>query len=166
MAKPISQLGKEIEKFIKSVVTKDLKILFAQRAADTIYKRTKSGKGLTQNRVSVGNNSLKSIDSLSPGYVEYRKTRILGPFASPRRSNLTFSGELLESIIVKVTGENVTVEIDKGQHYSGISLEELAQRVSDKGRPFFGLADSEVKILEGFVKRTIRDRIRKLQRSI
>lgn len=164
MAKPISQLGKDLEKFLKDVVTKDLKLLFAQQAADIIYKRTKSGKGLTQNKVSVGGNSLKAIEPLSPGYVEYRKRSILGPYASPKRSNLTFSGELLESIIVKATGQNVTVEIDKGQHHSGISLEELAQRVSDKGRPFFGLADSEVKILEGFVKRTIRDRIRKLQK--
>ena len=163
MAKPISQLQAELKKFINSVITKEMKILFAQQAADTIYKRTKSGKGLTQNKVSVGSNSLKSIEPLSPGYVEYRKTKILGPFASAKRSNLTFSGELLESIIVKVSGENVTVEIDKGMHHSGISLDELARRVSDKGRPFFGLADSEVKILEGFVKRTIRDRIRKLQ---
>jgi hypothetical protein len=164
MAKPISQLGKDLEKFLLNVVTKDMKKMFAERAADIIYKRTKSGKGLTRNAVSVGNNSLKAIEPLSPGYIEYRKRRILGPYASPKRSNLTFSGELLESIVVKMLGNNVVVAIDSGKHHSGISLEELARRVSDKGRPFFGLADSEVKILEGFVKRTIRDRIRQLQK--
>lgn len=160
MAKDIRYLESELKKFIESIVTKQMKLEWAQYVADTIYKRTKSGKGLTQNKTSVGGNSLKKIEPLSDGYVNYRSRRVLGPFASARRSNLTFSGELLESIVAKIAGDAAIVEIQDTQHSTGIGMRELAQVVSDKGRPFFGLADNEAKALENYVKRKIRDKIR------
>jgi hypothetical protein len=160
MAKPISQIAAELKKYLQGLVTKEMKLEWAQYAVDIIYKRTKSGKGLTSNTVSFGGNSLRQIEPLSPGYISYRSRRILGPYASPKRSNLTLSGELLESIIARVQGDKAIVEIEDVQHGSGIGMKELARAVSDKGRPFFGLADSEVKILEAFVKRTLRDKIR------
>lgn len=161
MARDIKYLEADLRKFIESIVTKQMKLEWAQYLADIIYKRTKSGKGLTQNKVSIGGNSLKKIEPLSKGYVEYRKRKILGPYASPQRSNLTFSGELLESIVARLKGDAAVVEIENVQHYSGISMPELANRVSEKGRPFFGAADNEAKILESFIKREIRNKIRK-----
>lgn len=162
MAKDIKFLKADLQKFIESIVTKQMKLEWAQLVADTIYKRTKSGKGLTQNKVSIGGNSLKKIEELSPAYTQYRARRILGPFASPKRSNLTLSGELLESIIAKMRGNDAIVEIEDVMHGSGINMRELAGHVSDKGRPFFGLADNEAKTLENYVKRKIRDKIRTL----
>lgn len=162
MARDIKYLEADLKKFIESIVTKEMKLEWAQLVADTIYKRTKSGKGLTQNKTSVGGNSLKKIEPLSDSYVRYRSSKILGPYASAKRSNLTFSGELLESIIAKVAGKAAIVEIQDTQHSTGIGMKELAQRVSDKGRPFFGLSDSEAKTLENYVKRKIRDKIRSL----
>jgi len=164
MARDISHLESDLKKFIASTITREMELEFAELVAQTIYKRTKSGKGLTINKVSWGDNSLKEIKPLSPEYVSYRSRKILGPFASPRRSNLTFTGELLESIIARIKGDSAIVEIQDIQHSSGVKMKELAEHVSENGRPFFGLADSEVKIVENYIRRKIRERIRFLNK--
>lgn len=158
--KDIKDFKAQIKKIYESLITKEMKLEWAQKAADTIYKRTKAGQGLSSNKVSVGGNSLVKLKELSDPYKQYRSKKVLGPFGAPKRSNLTFSGELLESIIAKMQGSDAVVVMDTGDHYSGVSVDELAKKVSDDGRPFFGLADVEVKVLENFVKRQIRDKIR------
>ena len=163
----IKDLRPSLDKFIRSIVTDAMKLDWAQNAADTIYKRTKSGRGLSSYKVTWGGVGLKKLDDVSPGYAVYRKGRVSGAFAknSGRASNLTFSGELLESIAARISsGGRAVVELQDGQHSnSDLSIRELADKVSKEGRPFFGLADSELKILDNYIRRKIRDRIRSLK---
>jgi hypothetical protein len=164
MAKDIEGLKKELMAIINKAVTKEVNTLFASKIAETIYKRTKSGKGLSQDTQEYGAASLVPIKPLSQKYIEYRKTKILGPFASARKSNLTFSGELLESIIVRIGAQSIFVEIDNANHSSGQNLQEIADAVAKKGRPFFGISTTEAKTLDNFIRRIIRDRVRQLQK--
>lgn len=163
MPRDIKYLKSDLTKLIEGTITRAMLQEFGEAMRDMIYRRVKAGKGLTSDKVSVGGNSLTKLKELSPGYQRYRRKKDLGPFGSARRSNLTFSGELLESIIVKITGKGVTVEIeDVGHsHFQG-GMRKLADKVSKEGRPFFGLSDTEVKILDNFVRRKIRERIRQL----
>lgn len=164
MAKNIKQLEKDIRKFLLDIITDAMKYDFANYTAETIYKRTKSGWGLVKNKVSFGGNSLRQIEDLSPGYIKYRAGRVTGAFGAPKRSNLTFTGELLESIAAS-TSKPGQIEIQGGPHsiYKG-DVQQLATKVSEEGRPFFGVADVEVKTIENYIKRKIRDRIRQLQK--
>lgn len=161
MARDIKFLKKDLEKLILTSVTQEMELLFAEHVRDTIYSRTKTGKGLTKNKSGFGKNELKPLNKLSPAYIKYRQSRVLGPYASAKKSNLTFSGELLESLVARISNKKGIVEIQKGKHWSGMDVRALAQKVSEQGRPFFGLSDTELKTFENFVKRTIRDNLRK-----
>lgn len=157
----ISQMRKELLRVIQNSVTDAMLLMFAEHVRDTIYRRTKSGKGLTKNKESFGNNSLANLKKLSPAYIKYRQRKILGPFGKPDRSNLTFSGELLGSIIARMSGKRAIVEVQGGKHWSGLDVKEIARLVSDNGRPFFGLSDTELKTFENFMRRKIREHVRK-----
>ena len=165
MPRNILLLRNDLKDFIDTIVTEQMMNEFGLFMRDIIYKRVKSGKGLTENKVGVGDNSLKKLNELSEPYIKYRKKQKLGPLASPARSNLTFTGELLEAIVVKAIAKNVNVEIDdRGHSRFREGVRALALKVAKDGRPFFGLSDSEVKILDNFVNRKIRERIRSLNK--
>lgn len=162
MARDIKFLKQDLEKILTRVVDESLLLMVAERMRDIIYKRTKSGKGLSDNDDTPGATRLVDLKPLSNAYIRQRASKILGPFASASRSNLTNSGELLESLVVSKSRGSVSVEIENGQHSSGVNLKQLAGYVSEAGRPFFGLTDTEEKILQSFTDREIRNRIRKL----
>lgn len=164
MPRDIKFLKADLDRYIQSVVTKQMLKEFGEQMRDIIFNRVKAGKGLSSKKVSVGGNSLQKLKDLSESYIDFRRKHPpRGEFASARRSNLTYTGELLDAIIVKVRGESVTVEIENRAHSSGQTTREVAKKVADGGRPFFGLSDSEVKILDNFVKRRIRQEVRKLK---
>jgi diphthamide synthase subunit DPH2 len=163
--KDISQLPKDLEKIMSSVLDKEFLVTVAEWMRDTIYKRTKSGKGLNKKNRSIGGATNDSLKKVSDGYKEWRKGKITGPFpASGNKSNLTLTGELLESIEYSVKNNVAEIFIPEGKHSSGITLHELLDRV-EKVRPFFGLSNTEVKILDSMIRRMIRDRLRKLNQK-
>jgi hypothetical protein len=160
--KDIKELPDDLQKIFDSMLSKDVLEEYAKWIRDTIYKRTKSGKGLKKQNRAIGGTSNKSLDGVSEGYEEWRKGKITGPFpASGKKSNLTFTGELLESIQYSVKGNEVIVEIPEGDHSTyKISLRDLLDEV-EKVRPFFGLSDTEAKSLDSMISRMIRDKLRK-----
>ena len=159
MDKPLSDLPKDLEKLFNDVFDTDTLQEIANWIRDTIYKRTKSGKGLNKQNRAIGGTTNAPLKPLSPGYIEKRSKEILGPFASPRRSNLTFTGELLESIEAVVQGKQVKVQIPNEKHGSGISLQKLLDLVEEV-RPFFGLSETEKKTLDSMIARMIREKFR------
>jgi hypothetical protein len=158
--KDISQLPKDLEKIMSSVLDKSFLEEVAIWMRDTIYKRTKSGKGLNKINRAIGGATNEPLKKISDGYKEWRKGKVTGPFpASGNKSNLTFTGELLESIEYSIKNNIAEVFIPQGSHPSGLTLHELLDRV-EKVRPFFGLSNTEVKILDSMISRMIRDRLR------
>ena len=157
MARSIYELEDYLKKRIKDIVDKEMIQLVAEEARDIIYKRVKSGKGLSAN-VKFGAN-IVPLKKLSTEYITVRGKRILGPYGVPKKSNLTLTGELLEAMVFKIIGNGAILYIDNKTHEeSGLPTQVLAQYVSEQGRPFFGLAVREEKILTAFIQRLIRAR--------
>lgn len=143
-------------------------------AKNIIYKRTKSGYGVK--------NGIKSkLKPLSPAYILQRKGKvgfttkdgkevnfkikkpILGSFASAQRSNLTKSGQMLDSITFKVTKNGVTVYIpDSKRSDTDKSNSEIAKLNQDNGRNFFELSDDEVTKIQ----RIITNKLREIAREV
>lgn len=192
MARDIKYLEADLRKFIEKLVDKQMLEMFSERTREIMVNRTRSGKGLSKATGKIGGSTLKPLPKLSDSYKLVRQgklafftigtgpDRIVVPYVPksqpklssltrPRqsRSNLTFSGALLDSIVAKVRNNRGIVEIPNDGHpNSKLSMKELAnllEQGTDKieARPFFGLADNEAKILESFIKREIRNKIRK-----
>jgi hypothetical protein len=163
LARDIKYLGSDLKKLLESVVTKQMLEEIGQRMVDIIYKRTKSGKGLTEDKKFGA--GLTPLKPLSEVYKERRKIDgVRGKFGSVRKSNLTNTGEMLEAIVYKIVGNSVIVEVEASSRDDGLDNKKLAGYVSKNGRPFFGLASTEEKILDSFIRRLIRERLRELNR--
>jgi len=162
MASSLEQLQADLKRIGKELVTKKIVDSVSRQMRDLIYKRTKSGKGLSVANAAPGIAKIVRLKPLtSAEYKRYRARRILGPFGSPTRSNLTFSGELLESLIVTSLG----VELEDVKHSgSDSTMRQIAKYQEDDGRAFFGISDTEDKILDALFKRLVRQRIRTLIR--
>lgn len=133
-------------------------------AKDLIYKRTKSGIGVSS--LKAENPTERKLIPLSENYIEFRKTVNLGRFGSPRRSNLTFTGQMLDSLEVKAQRFNFTVFVPEKQRSSlfdtdGMTNAAVARDVQKK-RPFLALTVKEQRILQ----RKIDQHFRKVIRNI
>lgn len=168
MAKPLSELKtylkkKFLERKIGSLVDDSFLEELAIVARDIIYKRTKTGRGLNSNKL-IGAEE-EPLPKLDKEYKKYRARRDLGPLteANRRNSNLTLSGELLESILYRVVNNQAILYIDNKQHEeANMPTVELALILRDKGYRFFGISSKEEKILNVFLQRLIRKRVREL----
>lgn len=86
----------------------------------------------------------------------------LGPFGSPRKSNATFSGEMMESIFMRSTDEGFQLLIATRTRKDNPRL--TNKRVSEyysKDRPFFALTAGEVRILTRELESIIKQYIEK-----
>lgn len=138
--KSVQEFNKKLSKDIETAFNQNFLQTVGKAARDIIYKRTKAGKG-------VSNGQLQTLKKLTKPYVEYRKGKKLGRFGSPGRSNLTFSGEMLESFEIAVKRQIVTLTINNQTRDDGKTNEEVAQYVTENGRPFFDLSNDERQII-------------------
>jgi len=117
----------------------------------------------TKRGLSLFKDTPTKLKPLSTGYKKYRKRfqehAQTGEFFSPNRSNLTFTGQLLNAIAKKVlrsssqaiifiesTQRSPTPQIPtksgairKIKQQPALTNKQVAERVSDSGRPFLGL---------------------------
>jgi len=138
-----------------------------ERGADILYKRVKSGYGVSNDKKQFPKRD--KLDGLEDSTIRQRRERgVSGKFGSPGRSNLTDTGQLLESF--EVTGKQGQFNIDipntkrqkRGGEKKSRTNAEVAEHVSDNGRPFFALTKAEQQILAKEVKDTIRSKLRGL----
>jgi hypothetical protein len=158
--KKLKELAKKLEKLPDA----DYQFL-ADKVAAQIKKRTKTGKGVDNS----GN--LYKLPDLSEGYVETRKKNRskLGEGATPKKSNLTASGKMLNSIkatfrraggqfrlIFELTGST------KGLGSKSQKTADVAKwQADDQGRRFFDLSKTEQNGILREVRNKIRDLIAK-----
>lgn len=89
----------------------------------------------------------------------------LGPYGSPDRSNLTFTGQLLESMSFDITTSGFKVLIPNNKRRgSNLTNSQLAKYVSQNGRPFMALTSGEFRVLKLRMKKNIQKRLRELLR--
>ena len=78
---------------------------FGEAARDLIVARTRRGFGVEK----TGANQQR-LKPLSQSYIKQRQRSSLDPTTSARKSNLTFSGQLLRSIVVKAGRGKVSIQ--------------------------------------------------------
>lgn len=130
--KQIQELMKKLEK-ARDGMLKDIKSI-GDFAANLIKKRTRLGYSVPSH-----GGSKSKLKPLSPKYIKQRGRENLSPMTTKNRSNLTRTGEMLDSIISKKTSEN-TIEI-------GFSNEDSENKAewNAKDRPFNFLSSAEQK---------------------
>ena len=131
-----------------------------ERFRDVIYRRTKSGYGVNNDQLL--SPSKVVLNGLSASYINQRRKRgVKGAFGSPGTSNLTNTGQLLDSFVVSAKIGGVSIDIPntrrKGKGKQDTN-KRIAQFVATQGRPFFALTQDE----QTLVRRDIEDRIRKV----
>ena len=149
----ISSISVELNKIFHD---KKFLIQIAEKIIDIIVKRTKSGKGVSDDKVE--DPALIKLASLSSGYIEYRKKVKLGSFGSPSKSNLTLTGQMLDSLIYKIVNNGILIDVANtkrkkaiGSGYVKQTNQEVAGYVSENGRPFLALSPGEQRIIIKFI---------------
>lgn len=131
-----------------------------QFAADMIKKRSRLGSS-----VSDRGNQKEKFKQLSDPYVEQRKkdktNGKLSEFTSAKKSNLTRTGQLLDSIAVKEATPRTATIGPSGQRNDGKSNQKVGEFVSDAGRPFNNLSNVEIKRVSDKIRRDVMSLLKK-----
>jgi hypothetical protein len=151
--KPLDQLN--LEHLVKNVVTSQLLQTLAERAVEMVRTRTRLGYGVSGETFG---GAQQKLEKLAKSTVDKRRRlskqgRLSGQ-TTPARSNLTETGELLDSIQFRIRGPRVEVFIGGGRN------QQVASYVSD-ARPFFTLSQSEVSRLADLIEQAISNYLQK-----
>lgn len=118
-----------------------------------IKVRTRLGKGVENGSFY----SLQSQKPLSPKYQKFRKKFTgLSQFTTPKRSNLTLTGQMLDSIKGIRSGLRFTFFFDN------TDADKKAKWAADGGRPFFELSNSEKNGIFRRVTQIIKEELRSI----
>jgi len=140
----VNRALRKIESSFKSIST--AKVL-GNQGKDIIFKRVKQGFGVTSQTSKKAKR--KKLKVLSPSYIRQRKRNgVHGQFGSPSFSNLTNTGQMLDSIQVKTDRGGFTLLIPNSRRKDGKTNSDVAQFVTDQGRAFFNFTQAEARILE------------------
>ena len=151
MSDRFRQIQIRIQRIIKGFSMRKI----ADEAADRIRVRTRLGFGV-KNGVR-GGKRVKLKRLTSEQYKKFRKRfRGLSGQTTPKRSNLTLTGELLDSIISRFRGNKAMLEFKNPERNNTI-----VEGQADMGRHFFELTDKEVKGLQNQIKRDLIKQLRK-----
>jgi hypothetical protein len=180
MAKNFSEATLKAQKSILAIVDKSFLRQLGNKFREIIYRRVKSGYGVSD--MGSKDPQQERLKALSDKYVDFRKGNFaykkkrkgkkvtvnkgapkLGDFGSPGKSNLTLTGQMLDSIQIKLQPYGVLLYFPDTKHrYSKrITVRELAQYVQEQGRPFFRLTRGERRILLNLVKQEVRSKLRR-----
>lgn len=132
--------------------------------ADRIVMKARTGKRMVNGREV-------PIKALSPRYIEQRKkmkksgAKVDDVFFSPKRSNLTRTGQYLKSIKVTETdrakNKIVIAPSPKSSRGDGVTNEDLAKYLGEQGRNIFGIDATTRKVITKMVKEEIRKQIKR-----
>jgi hypothetical protein len=159
-------------------MTKKIEILKQKIANRTRIAQAKAAKELSkiipdviklrtrQEGEDKNNRPLKNLEASTKEYRE-RYQDNLHPDTSPGTSNLTATGQLLDSIQGRSTGSKVSIEIKGGRRRgelsgsdSRITNKKLRKYVEDQGREFLQLSEAEREEAKDLARQIILDEIR------
>lgn len=122
-------------------------------AVRLIVKRTRLGYGVD------GHGAERSkLKALSPGYVHLRELDdTLSAMTSPKRSNLTRTGQMLDSMTVLEVRQGSVVVGPVGARDDGLTNAQVAAYVSAQGRSFNFLSRLEQEQLVRFYRNRFGD---------
>lgn len=129
---------------------------YGEQAASMIKLRTRLGDG-----VDMPGGTKKKLKPLSKSYIEQRKSGKLSAETSPGKSNLTRTGQLLDSMGVTSVSSDVVTVGPKGSRDDGLTNVEVAKHVTENGRAFNNLSKTELKRIYDVIEKDIEAVIEK-----
>jgi hypothetical protein len=123
-----------------------------------IQKRTRLGKGVNDS------GELKTLNKLSDKYVNQRKKLQLDSRTTPKKSNLTRTGQMLDAIQGIRNGSLFTFSFKESRD-DGEKNSDVAKWAREKGRRFFDLSKSERVGLSRKISQVIKKKIKELFNS-
>lgn len=165
MAKELSQqikdlvkkITKELEQTVKSKAFYDE---IGEEVSTQIRKRTRLGYGIGGAESQV---KLKPTAPSTKKSKEYKKKKgKLSDQTTPKKSNLTDTGQLLDSIQHKASLQKVVIDFKNLRKDSEIGNKELASHVQ-VDRPFFGLTNPEKNRLRRLIEKKIQEMVKRLK---
>jgi len=150
----------DIEKFVRNLrrgtgvaTSKANMRLLGERCIQLIVRRTQQGFGVAR----TGGEEV-NLKSLSENYIAYRQKnrRKLDGTTTPRKSNLTFTGQMLRSMTVKqVTNSIVKVGPNNRRRKGGLTNAQLAEILQVR-RPFNNLSQGEIEVVVNFFDKILQ----------
>lgn len=166
MSKPLDKqiaaiVKKVTDELTKTVKSKSFYDEIGEEISNQIRKRTRLGYGIsgTDTRTKL----LPTKRSTQLAKERKKKAGTLSKLTTPKRSNLTDTGQLLDSIEYKSTTDKTTIQFDDGRRDSEIGNKKLAQYVQDQGRKFFGLTAPEKNQLRRLIEKKIQEMVKRLK---
>jgi hypothetical protein len=158
MSKKLELLKNKLKVRLKLAQAKAAKAI-AQAIPDLIKIRTRlEGEGIK--------GKLKKLEKTTIAYRE-RYSQNLSSDTSPGESNLTATGQLLDSIKSKSVGSKVIAEFKKGKRKgelsgskSKLTNQEVNKYVEKNGRAFFDLTKEEMQDAEDLATEIIKKEIK------
>jgi len=124
---------------------------------DQIQRRTRLGKG-----VSKSGELVKLAPLSNEKYKKKRKESTLDSTTRPNKSNLTFTGQLLKSIIGKRNKTIITFTLDDKRDDTSSTNSEIARGQADQGRRFFDLSKSERNGVSRKISQLLKEFVKKI----
>lgn len=135
-------------------------LYYGNKVIEFIKRRSRSGKGLNG----------QGFNDLSGPYIDYRQRykNNLHETTTPRKSNITATGQMLDSMKAEGKAGQIVVNGPSGRRAKeldgksrGGNNKDVARYVTEQGREFFGLTTEEKSRLIKEVKKTILSNLKK-----
>ena len=133
-----------LNNFLKQVTSRSVLTKVAEEVRTLIVRRTRKGFGV---RV-FGGDAVK-LKPLAASTISRRKRIQLSSKTSPGKSNLTETGEMLDSLIADVIGNKIRVRFANASASKKASFNEEA-------RPFLSLTARDLQRIERLIKGAIK----------
>lgn len=163
----LSKITKKLSKIEKGFEDKRLLEPVADIAIKDIQRNTKATRGFNKS------GDRDKLPGISEEWIERRKklsgTNATTGVYSPRRSNLSFTGQLLDSLKAKFRGRKITIEPTgtrtpyknlKGGQSSPVENKIVAKGLQDMGFIFLGVDEKTTKKIKTEITRFIRRLLR------
>jgi len=157
------RLKRNIDELYKRLESKAMKRRIGRMVVDMVYKRVKAGGGVDGlGKPPESTSRVKLAPLTSAAYLNRRMGSTLGPFGAAKRSNLTNTGQMLESLGFKVIAGVVLVNVANTARFdSDLTDREVSAHVS-KDRPWLALTKSEYRILLKEIDRIVFIEIKRI----
>jgi hypothetical protein len=156
----IDRIMRAVERGIRrSLVPKEM-LRLGRLAVSIIQQRTRRGFGVKKT-----GDRRRKLKALSKRYIEKRRRANLSRFTSAKKSNLTFSGQMLSSMRAEVRRFGIVKITFSPRRTGGGNNRQIAEIVS-RERPFNNLSAVEIRALVESYDTTMQATIDKALRGL
>ncbi len=158
MSDNIDKFIDDINKRLERAQDKTVFSAVAKMASDLIKKRTRLGYGVEKD--GANKTKLKGIkDKTIEQRQRKKKMGLLHNNTTPKKSNLTDTGQLIDAIGSRATQRYGEVFISEKRKDRAVNSD-IVEGQSDMGRKFFNISNAEYKQLERELRKILRGRIK------